>query len=47
MSIKAVLFDQQQSLVIYTSQEDAQLHKVHPAKKEGGPAEYLWLKDVQ
>lgn len=47
MSIKAVLFDHQQSLVIYTSQEDAQLHKVQSAKEEEGSAEYLCPKDVQ
>lgn len=47
MSIKAGLFDQQQSLVIYTSQEDAQLHKVQSAKKGQGSAEGLCLKDVQ
>lgn len=47
MSIKAVLFDQQQSLVVYTAQEDAQLHKVQSAKKEGGSAEHLCPKDVQ
>lgn len=33
MSIKPVLFDHQKSLIIYTSQEDAQLQKAHSQPK--------------
>lgn len=47
MSIKPVLFDHQKSLIICTSQEDAQLQKAQSAKKKELSAEYLCLENVQ